>query len=479
MSLPKMKMSLLAVFLLGLGWAAPARAQKLEKDDKKFLDDVRPIMLPDEEKTFKSLKDKADRQEFEKIFWARRDPNLETPANEYQAEYQKLYAEADSQYKVAGRNGASTDCGRVYILLGKPDEVKKEAGGESPMARAPETWTYRDRPTMTFQNGQIQIAFDGECRLPEGNKMGEQLDRLASNKIVQPNITAQVKDGKLQKKLADLLPKPTPAAALLKTPRQDFPMTSQSAFLKVQDGGTAILGLVRGGAAAGLPAEEVGGKKFVKVVVAAQALNEEGHQAGYVERQSRAEVQPDGSWVTSYRLIVRPGKYKIRAGAIDEKSNKGSVAEWDADVPNLNTGTLSTSGLSIIKDVEDVPANAPADSENPFSGYEMGTVRLVPRFGTNFTKADAVSFFYQYYDAQVDQSTGKPQVVASLKIQKVGKAEPVAKAPDQTFEAPIGGTVVGPVPLEKYDPGKYTALLKITDNVAKKDVTQEIPFEIQ
>jgi hypothetical protein len=309
--------------------------------------------------------------------------------------------------------------------------------------------------------------------------MGEQLDRLASNKILQLNITAQAKDGKLQKKLADMLPKPTPAVALLKAPRQDFPVTTQSAFLKVQDGGTAILGLVRGGAAAGLPIEETGGKKFVKVVVAAQALNEEGHQAGYVERQSRAEVQSDGSWVTSYRLIVQPGKYKIRAGAIDEKTSKGSVAEWDADVPNLNTGTLSTSGLSIIKDVEDVPANAPADNENPFSGYEMGSVRLVPRFGTNFTKADAVSFFYQYYDAQVDQSTGKPQVVASLKIQKVGRTEPVAKAPDQTFEAPIGGTVVGPVPLEKYDPGKYTALLKITDNVAKKDVTQEIPFEIQ
>ena len=47
-----------------------ARADKLDKDDKKWLDDVRPILLADEEKHFKDLKDKADRLEFQKIFWA-------------------------------------------------------------------------------------------------------------------------------------------------------------------------------------------------------------------------------------------------------------------------------------------------------------------------------------------------------------------------------------------------------------------------
>src|SRR5262245_74990 len=82
--------------------AAPAFAQKMDKDEKKFIDDVRPILLPDEEKTWKGLKDKADRLEFQKIFWARRDPDLDTPANEYQAEYEKVKAEVDAAYKVPG-----------------------------------------------------------------------------------------------------------------------------------------------------------------------------------------------------------------------------------------------------------------------------------------------------------------------------------------------------------------------------------------
>ena len=67
-------------------WLGPAAAvaQKLDNADKKWLEDVRPIILPDEEKTFKELKEKADRNEFQKIFWARRDPNPDTPQNEFQ-----------------------------------------------------------------------------------------------------------------------------------------------------------------------------------------------------------------------------------------------------------------------------------------------------------------------------------------------------------------------------------------------------------
>src|SRR5260370_33304531 len=97
-------------------------------------------MLVDEEKSFKNLKEKADRQEFQKIFWASRNPDLEGSSNEDQAEYQKTVAEADAKYKVAGRAGSTTDCGRVFILLSKPDEVKNEERSVSPGLRPSQTW---------------------------------------------------------------------------------------------------------------------------------------------------------------------------------------------------------------------------------------------------------------------------------------------------------------------------------------------------
>src|SRR4051812_36244361 len=115
----------LAVAALALAPAA-AHAQKLDKAEKQWLDEVRPIMLPDEEKTYRALKDKADRAEFEKIFWARRDPDLDTPDNEFQTTYNAMRAQVDRDFKVAGQAGSATDCGRVYLLLGKPDEMKQD-----------------------------------------------------------------------------------------------------------------------------------------------------------------------------------------------------------------------------------------------------------------------------------------------------------------------------------------------------------------
>jgi GWxTD domain-containing protein len=128
----------LALILMALCAPTVARAQKLDKDDKKWLDTARPLMTPDEEKTYKGLKEKADRQEFQKIFWARRDANLETPENEFETEYMKAFAAAD-QYKIPGKLGSDTDCGRIFLLLGKPDDVKKEQVGANPAARSPET----------------------------------------------------------------------------------------------------------------------------------------------------------------------------------------------------------------------------------------------------------------------------------------------------------------------------------------------------
>jgi hypothetical protein len=55
----------------------------------------------------------------------------------------------------------------------------------------------------------------------------------------------------------------------------------------------------------------------------------------------------------------------------------------------------------------------------------------------------------------------------------------VAKAEPQPFDSAVGGNVVGPVPLAKYEPGKYIVQLRINDKVANKDQTIEVPFEIK
>jgi GWxTD domain-containing protein len=469
------------VILLGLALVQPglAIAQKLDKDDRKFLDEVRPIMLPDEEKTFKALKDKSDRVEFQKIFWARRDSDLTTPENPFREEYEKRRDEADLKFRAAAQSGANSDCGRTWILLGKPDEVQEEGTG-TVGSIVPQTWTYHDRPGQTFQGGRAVIAFDADCRAPGG--FSSQLERIAATKVLHPNIDYRIgKDGHLVK-LADLLPRDTAARALFQQPREDFPLAVQTVYLKVADGGTALLGLVRGDAA-GLPVSESGGAKVVKVSVAASAVAEDGKEAGWTEQTMTTPVGPDGSFLGSFKLGLRPGKYTLKAGVVDVKSGKASLASIPVEVPDFSkvetapdgtTAKVPTASLIVVKGVEELTASNP---EHPLAAFELGRMRLNPVFGGIVHKADQVELFYQVYDLKVDPATGKANAVANLAILKDGK--PVAKAPPNPIETEFAGSSVGPIPLANFQPGKYVAQLKVTDNVAKKDLVQEAPLEVQ
>ena len=452
---------------------AGAYAQKLDKQEKKWLEEVRPIMLPDEEKTFKELKDKGDRAEFQKIFWARRDPDLETPANEYRAEYDAARAQADDQFKAAGLAGSLTDCGRVFLLLGKPDDVKKEmVAGENPVFRGPETWTFRDRPGITFTGGQIQIQFEANCQLPQGARMGEQLNRLAANKIVHPNIGYRKGESGKLIKLADQLPKPSPSLTLLKEPRQDFTVAAETPLmLRTEDGATYVAGLVRADAS-GLTVSDSGGKKTAKVVVAAQAVDSGGKASATVERPITAEVDPATNTVlASFGMALKPGDYTIKAGLLDPGTGKGSVASIPVEAPDFQAGEVAVSPLTILEDFQET--TAAKDPQAALADFTMTGARLVPRFGNVFTVDDAITVISQIYPRTVDEATGKPNLSSSFVILKDGK--PVAKGDEQ----PGLMAAVGPVPLKTYGPGKYTVQLKIRDNVTKKEYTEEETFEIK
>jgi GWxTD domain-containing protein len=466
---------ILGSFLVAPG---PVGADKLEKQDRAWLEDeVAAIIVPSEAKVFRDMK-KDDRAEFIKIFWARRDPDPEgaKPENEFKASFLKLKAEADKRYRVAGHSGGATDCGRVFILLGEPDSVRTEQrDSAAPGSRNPETWIFKDNPSrpMRFVGGEMQITFDESCQIPGLSRFTEQLMRVAEAKITRPNVDYRFgKDGRLVK-LVDLLPKPSPAQTLLKEPRQDFPVEAQSMFLKTQDGGTALVGLVRGNAE-GLSVQEVAGKKAIKLMVAAQAVGEDGRAAAFYEQATTTEVGADGRFTASFRLGLKPGKYTIRAGALDEATKKGALASSTQEVPDLNNGELSAASLIVLGEIQENATNDPA---HPYSAFLIGTARIVPYFGSVFGKTEPLSFFYQYYDAKLNE-TGKASVTASLAILKGGKT-PVARAADQPFELAIGGNVIGPVPLDKYEPGPYTVQLKIKDNVANKDLVREFPFEIK
>jgi GWxTD domain-containing protein len=454
------KMPAMIAVLLGL---APglAVAQKLDKDAKKWLDDVRPLILPDEEKTYRELKDKGDREEFQKIFWARRDANPETPQNEFQDEYLRSKAEADVQFKVAGTRGSETDCGRVFILLGKPDDMKAEPVGETPMLRTPETWTYRDRPGQTFAGGEAKIVFSGNCALPQGNRFGEALNQVAASKIRNTNYGyKQGPDGKLVK-LDDQKPKPSPTQTLLKTPRQDFPLTlERKMFMRPPSGNTYVAFTIQAPPGTVTPS---------KVIVSAVATETGGGVTPTPDREMSGTASTDGSFTGSLGMTLAPGTYDVKIALFDPASGKGSVANVPVTVsdPSLTDLAVSTIALRGIQE------GATPKATDPLNAFTFGTTVFQP--GNVYTTADSLlllSFLY----AGVKDEAGKTSVAMSMAISKDGKV--VGKLDDQTFATPASPTI-GPIPLASYKPGMYTVDVKVKDLIGKKEVTDRITFEVR
>jgi hypothetical protein len=297
--------------------------------------------------------------------------------------------------------------------------------------------------------------------------MGEQLARIAGNSIAHPNLDYRKgADGKLVK-LEDQLPKPTPLLALLKSPREDFPAPhEQNMVLRTPDGATYVAGLVK--VDAGLGAD-----KAAKIAVGAQAVNEAGKVAATSERELVPVVAPDGSAVVSYGLALKPGDYTLRVGVLDPKTGKGSAHTQPLKVPDFGVEEVSLSPLMVLKDVQE----GPSDPQHGLAAFQLGNMRLVPQYGSAFATTDGIVLLAFIYGGKVDEATGKPSLTASFSILKDGS--PVARAPEQTYDATPTGPSVGPVPLAAYKPGRYVALVTIKDNVSKKDYKTEAAFEVK
>ena len=114
---------------------------------------MRWIITDTEAQAFKHLSNDEERDSFIENFWQRRNPNPDSPDNEYRDEIYARIAYANEHF-AAGKPGWMTDRGHIYIAYGKPDDIDshpsggeyqrpmEEGGGET--ATFPfEMWHYR------------------------------------------------------------------------------------------------------------------------------------------------------------------------------------------------------------------------------------------------------------------------------------------------------------------------------------------------
>ena len=90
--------------------------------------DVAYIITDEERKAFKSLSNDEERDAFIEQFWQRRNPDPDSPENEFREEHYRRIAYANEHF-AAGKPGWKTDRGHIYICLGQPDSIDSHPSG--------------------------------------------------------------------------------------------------------------------------------------------------------------------------------------------------------------------------------------------------------------------------------------------------------------------------------------------------------------
>lgn len=97
----------------------------------------------------------AERRDRWERFWARRDPLPATAINEFRDRFFERVKIATEQYKEGARAGWETDRGRVYIVLGQPDNYLEHVVGRGGGAQANLIeWLYESLP-----GGRLVLQF--------------------------------------------------------------------------------------------------------------------------------------------------------------------------------------------------------------------------------------------------------------------------------------------------------------------------------
>ncbi len=152
----------LIIGLLVLSLAACAsfrRERDLSPGHEEFFSKVRYIITRQEKKIFLNLPSEK-RDAFIQDFWEKRDPTPETEVNEFKERYFNRIEEANRLFSRGQEDGWLRDRGRIYILLGPPENRMQYPTGPTFYGRPTEIWYYGPYPiafTDDYYSGEYHL----------------------------------------------------------------------------------------------------------------------------------------------------------------------------------------------------------------------------------------------------------------------------------------------------------------------------------
>ena len=503
---------------------------------KKWLDqDVVWIITDQEVQAFKSLKNDEEREQFVENFWLRRNPNPESPDNEFREQHYARIAYANEHF-AAGKPGWKTDRGHVYIAYGKPDSIDShpsggnyerpmEEGGGSTSTFPFETWHYRylegigdnldlefvdscqcgdyhytiDRSekdalkhtpgaglTLYEQQGQAdkkdRFAGGGLEQLGNGpmasSQQSKQFDRLSTfAKIMAPPV---IKFKDLEQYIG--------TATLLKGP--PFLFDVRTDYVKVTND-TVLMPITIQIRNRDITFQTKDGVSTGTVNILGQVSNINHRVVQTFEDPVTVQVASEflGREQTNRNvywkaLPLRPGIYKVDI-VIKDVNNPDHIGTWrrSVNVPKYDDESLSASSLILASSMARVPTK-----EIGAGNFVIGNTKVIPSVSTGptvpvtFKRNQNLNFWMQVYNLGIDEKSRQNNTEIAYEVMDLGTNKTVLQATESTVKTNPNAdqvTLEKSMPLASLQPGKYQVSIKVNDGVTKKQISQSAPFTVE
>jgi GWxTD domain-containing protein len=510
-----------------------ALRQELKGVYKKWVDeDVRWIITDQEMQAFKSLSNDEERDQFIENFWLRRNPNPDSPENEYREEHYARIAYANEHF-AAGKPGWRTDRGHIYIAFGKPDNIDSHPSGGSydrPMEEGGgntstfpfEIWHYRylegigDNIDIEFVDtcmcGDYHMTIDRSEKdalkhtpgagqtLYEQMGMAKQADRFSGGGLEQLG-TGPMSQSQQSKqfdrldqfaklsappviKFKDLESFMTTSKILTGPPflfdvRTDYVKVTNDTILvpvTLQIRNSDITFTNKDGVAMGT----------VNILGRVSNLNHKPIQtfedtvSVQVPSELLARKRNDLS-VYWKSLPLRPGLYKVDI-VIKDVNNPDHIGRWQRslNVPRYDDDRLATSSLILAGSMDRVPSR-----DIGAGNFVIGDTHIVPRVPSGisapvtFHRGQNLNFWMQVYNLGIDEKSKQNGATIEYQILDLATNKAILQTQELTSKTNPNSdqiTIEKSLPLASLTPGKYQVSIKVNDGVTKQQIAESAPF---
>ncbi|ADW68924.1 GWxTD domain-containing protein [Granulicella tundricola] len=508
--------------------------QELKGSYKTWVDqDVRWIITDQELSAFKHLSNDEERDQFIENFWLRRNPNPDSPDNEYREEHYARIAYANEHF-AAGKAGWRTDRGHIYIAYGKPDNIDShpsggnyerpmEEGGGSTSTFPFEIWHYRyiegigdnidvefvdtcmcgdyhmtldrsEKDALKHTPGAGQTLYEQMGQAKQADRFsGGGLEQLGTGPMSQQNASKQFdrldQFAKLGAapviKFKDLESYMVSSKILTGPPflfdvRTDYVKVTNDTVLvplTLQIHNKDITFNTKDGVSTGT----------VNILGRVSNLNHRVLQtfeepvAVQVPSELLGQTQTQSS-VYWKAIPLRPGLYKVDI-VIKDVNNPDHIGRWQrsVNVPKYIDDELSHSSLILADRMERVPSK-----EIGAGNFVIGNTRIRPRVPTGvavpiaFHRNQNLNFWMQVYNLGIGANKQNGATI-EYQIRDLATNKDVLDTSEQTDKLNPNAdqvTLEKSLPLASLTPGKYEVSIKVNDGVRKQQIAETASFTV-